>query len=253
MVRKGLAAGAAALAIVAVGWTALSQQAAPARPPGYLAEALNGAALVGAPPAEGSPRAVAERNHYEATRALQGSPRWAQATFDNELTPAALSQGFGCAAGVALSAGGTPATTRLLSRVGTDVGRASAASKGVHQRARPAVGNDRPICIPRDPALMENSSWPSGHAMLGWTYALLLAELVPTNADAVLLRGREFGDSRVVCGVHFQSDVEAGRTVAAALVARLHAEPQFVADMAAARAELAKAEAPENCPVSPAG
>ena len=94
---------------------------------------------------------------------------------------------------------------------------------------------------------MENSSWPSGHAMLGWTYALLLAELVPEQADAVLLRGRQFGDSRVVCGVHYPSDVEAGRAVGAALVARLHAEPQFVADMAAAKAERIQ------CRVNPAG
>lgn len=252
MARNGFLAGVLTVVLGVSGWSAYSQDRVPQRPPGYLAEAVNGAALVGAPPAEGSPRAIAERNHYEATRALQGSARWALAVQDNELTPAALFGGFGCAAGVAMSAETTPATAKLMSRVGTDVGRASAASKGVHQRDRPAVGNDRPICIARDRALMENSSWPSGHAMLGWTYALLLAELVPEQADAVLLRGREFGDSRVVCGVHYPSDVEAGRTVGAALVARLHAEPQFVADMAAAKAELARAERVQ-CKVSPAG
>ena len=54
------------------------------------------------------------------------------------------------------------------------------------------------------------------------------------------------------CGVHYPSDVEAGRTVGAALVARLHAEPQFLADMAAAKAELATAERVQ-CKLSPAG
>lgn len=235
---------AIAAVLAATGGVAVSRQAE--RPPGYLAEPLNGAALVGAPPSD-----EPERQVYEATRALQGTERWAQATQDNELTPAALFGGFGCAAGLAMSAEATPATARLLARVGSDVAKASAASKGVYQRARPAVGNDRPICIPRDPALMENSSWPSGHAMLGWTYALLLAEMVPAQSDAILLRGREFGDSRVVCGVHYPSDVEAGRTVAAALVARLHAEPAFAADLAAARAELAKAE-PIQCRIRPA-
>lgn len=239
----------AAVAALAMAGGAVSQQSE--RPPGYLAEALNGAALVGAPPAENSAQAAAERGAYEATRALQGSERWAQATLDNELTPAALFHGFGCAAGVAMSPDATPATARLLARVGTDIGRASTASKGAYQRPRPAVGNDRPICIPREPALLANSSWPSGHAMLGWTYALLLAELVPERADAILLRGREYGDSRVICGVHFQSDVEAGRTVAAALVARLHADPRFAADLAAAKAELAQA-APAQCPLRPA-
>jgi acid phosphatase (class A) len=228
---------------------AASQQA---RPPGYLAEALNGALLVGAPPAEDSGQQAAERAHYRATRTLQGSERWAQAVQDNELTPAALFGGFGCAAGVSMSAETTPATARLLARVGSDIGKASSASKGVYNRPRPPVGNDLPICIAREPALMTNSSWPSGHAMLGWTYALLLAEMVPAQAEAILKRGHDFGDSRVICGVHFQSDVEAGRTVASALVARLHADPAFAVDLAAAKAELANAE-PAQCPLRKAG
>ena len=60
---------------------------------------------------------------------------------------------------------------------------------------------------------------------VGWGWALVLTELVPARADAILQRGREFGYSRVVCNVHWQSDVEAGRTMAAATVARLHADP----------------------------
>lgn len=246
--RTIVLAGLTVLAVAAAGVTALSQQQPAKAPPGYLAEPLNGGALVGPPPAADSEEAIAERKHFEVSRALQGSARWKQAAQDNELTPAALSQGFGCAAGVAISPEATPATARLLTRVGRDLRGASVASKAVQHRDRPAVGNDRPICIPRDPNLLANSSYPSGHAMLGWTYALLLAEAAPKNADAVLLRGREFGDSRVVCGVHYQSDVDAGRTIAAALVARLHAEPQFQEDMAAAKAELAKAPAPTNCP-----
>lgn len=250
--RTIILAGAAVLAATAAGVTALSQQQAPQRPPGYLAEPLNGGPLVGPPPAEDSPETLAERNHYQATRALAGSARWKQATQDNELTPQALFGGFGCAAGVAMSPETTPATAKLLARVGTDIGGASKASKAVQHRDRPAVGNEAPICIPRDESLLKNSSYPSGHAMLGWTYALLIAEMVPDQSDAILLRGREFGDSRVVCGVHYQSDVDAGRTIASALVAKLHSEPAFAADLAAAKTELSKAERVQ-CKVSPAG
>jgi acid phosphatase (class A) len=52
-----------------------------------------------------------------------------------------------------------------------------------------------------------------------------------------------FGQSRIVCGVHWKSDVEAGRVVGAAVVARLHAEPVFAAQLAAARKEVAAARA----------
>jgi acid phosphatase (class A) len=249
MMKSNRFAAFAAVVFLSAAGGAASQSA---RPPGYLAEAVNGAALVGAPPAVESGQQAAERANFEATRALQGSERWAQAVQDNELTPAALFGGFGCAAGVSMSTDATPATARLLARVGSDIAKASSTSKGAYNRPRPPVGNDLPICIAREPSLMANSSWPSGHAMLGWTYALLLAEMVPSRAEAILKRGHDFGDSRVICGVHFQSDVEAGRTVAAALVAKLHADPAFAADLAAAKAELAKAE-PAQCPLRKAG
>jgi acid phosphatase (class A) len=69
-------------------------------------------------------------------------------------------------------------------------------------------------------------------------YALLLAEIDPHNTAAILQRGRAFGESRVVCGVHFPSDLEGGRTTADGLVAALHGNPEFTTDIAAARAEL---------------
>ena len=41
-------------------------------------------------------------------------------------------------------------------------------------------------------------------------------------------RGYEMGQSRVICGYHFQSDVDAARLVASAVVARLHANENFM-------------------------
>jgi len=43
----------------------------------------------------------------------------------------------------------------------------------------------------------------------------------------------------VICNVHWQSDVIEGRVVGAGPVARLHASPDFRADVEAARVELA--------------
>ena len=94
-----------------------------------------------------------------------------------------------------------------------------------------------------------NASYPSGHSLTGWAWGLILAEAVPAKASAMVVAGREIGQSRVVCGVHFASDVEAGRDLGAAMVARLHADPVFEADLKASKAELAKAPAPKSCPV----
>jgi len=85
------------------------------------------------------------------------------------------------------------------------------------------------------------NSYPSGHASIGWAWALALAELDPERANAILRRGLDFGMSRVYCGVHYASDVEAGRTIGAATVSRLQSDPVFNAQMVLARREIAEA------------
>jgi acid phosphatase (class A) len=66
----------------------------------------------------------------------------------------------------------------------------------------------------------------------------ILAEIAPQFADQLIARGIAFGDSRVVCGFHYPSDVAAARLAAAALLMRLHAERRFQEDLAAARKEV---------------
>src|ERR1035437_3907945 len=83
----------------------------------------------------------------------------------------------------------------------------------------------------------------------GWAWALILSEIAPEQADAILARGRAFGQSRVICNVHWQSDVMEGRIMGAATVARLHADPTFRADLEAARKELAAVRAKNRKPV----
>lgn len=91
------------------------------------------------------------------------------------------------------------------------------------------------------------------HASIGWACALTLAEIAPDRANAILARGLAYGQSRVVCGVHWKSDVEAGRVVGASTVSRLRAGAVFAAQLSAARKEIAAARAaglksPLDCP-----
>ncbi len=86
--------------------------------------------------------------------------------------------------------------------------------------------------------LTESGSYPSGHPASGWLYALLLAEIDPATRTRSFNRGRAFGESRVVCGVHYYTDIEGGRITATALVATLHGTPEFETDIASARAEV---------------
>ncbi len=60
------------------------------------------------------------------------------------------------------------------------------------------------------------------------------------NMREILKRGFEMGQSRVICGYHFQSDVDAARIVASAVVARLHANDAFVKQLNKAKDEFSK-------------
>jgi acid phosphatase (class A) len=218
----------------------------PARLPGYLTQPIDASQLIGPPPAAGSPAEAADRAAYEATRALAGSPRWTQAIEDAKLTEAGAFRSWSCAAGVEIDAATTPRLMQLLLKVLVDAGGGTTIAKDVFKRPRPFVGNEAPVCIAR-PSLGSSASYPSGHAAAGWAWGLVLAEVVPDRADALTTRGRDFGESRVVCGVHYPSDIATGQMVASTVVAKLHAIPAFQEDVAAARAEVAKAPPAKSC------
>ena len=72
---------------------------------------------------------------------------------------------------------------------------------------------------------------------------MILSQLAPDRAEALLARGGDYATSRMVCNVHWMSDTEAGMAVGAAAFARLQNNVLFQATMLAARAELASGQA----------
>ena len=190
------------------------------------------------PPQAGGALELAER---AIVRGPWTAERRQQALEDNAIDPFAA---FDSVLGPNFTRANFPATYAVLDRAGRAAGFAGDPVKFVHRRPRPFVSDSAITpCIPDDERLRASFSYPSGHAALGFGWALVLAELVPSRADAIIERGRDFSWSRVVCGVHYPSDVDAGRVVAAAAIARIHADPDFQREFAAARAELAAAYA----------
>ena len=110
--------------------------------------------------------------------------------------------------------------------------------KEVYSRKRPYVRFNEPTSIPWDEEREYNTgSYPSGHTIRGWGLALVLSELNPARQNELLKLGYEWGQSRVITGYHWQSDVNASRLMAAGVFARLHTSEEFMNDMAAAREE----------------
>lgn len=211
---------------------------------GYLqAEELpNSLTLLPPPPAENSAEQAADKQVFEAQKALRQGARGQMAFDDNNLKFPAAANIFSCAMGLSISQETTPHTNMLLRRTVIDAGLATYKAKNHYQRKRPFATFNETTCAPKeDTALSKDGAYPSGHASLGWAWALVLAEIAPERADAILQRGHAFGQSRVICGAHWQSDVNMGRLVGSAAVAKQHTNATFLAQMAAAKAEIAAA------------
>jgi acid phosphatase (class A) len=217
--------------------------------PGYIAGYLqpaqlpDTAKLLPPPPAQGSAALAADEELYRTVSKLQGTLRWALAAKDADLTFPNAASVFSCALGMAISKEATPHLNMLLRRVRMDSSRANDKPKDLYRRQRPYMVTKEPSCTPKEEARQKPDAYPSGHASIGWAWALTLAEIAPERADAILARGYAYGMSRVICRVHWRSDLEAGRVVGAATVARLHADPVYVAQMAEAQKEIAAARA----------
>lgn len=205
--------------------------------------------LVPPPPAEGSPAYAEDVAAFKALTALRSGPRGAQARRDAELRFPAASSHFACALGVDISEDKTPHLNMLLRRTLVDAGGATYKAKDHYQRTRPFVALSAGSCTPEQEArLSRDGSYPSGHSALGWAWALILTQIAPERANALVQRGRSYSQSRGVCGVHWKSDIEAGRLVGSAAVARLQDNPVFQAQMAAARQEIVQAWATGQVP-----
>ena len=65
-----------------------------------------------------------------------------------------------------------------------DTGLATCAAMDSYQRLRPFVLQKEAACAPaEEAALVKDGSYPSGHAAIGWGWALLLAEFGAAKAE----------------------------------------------------------------------
>ncbi len=145
--------------------------------------------------------------------------------------------GFAGALGrpMGLKAAGLPRTLALFEHIGADESEVLDRAKREFARPRPFSVEPRlhPV-IARPKSL----SYPSGHATWAYTTALVLADMVPERRRQLLERAGEYAYDRNVAGVHYPSDVEAGRLAGTALAALLFSCRPFQAEEAPARVEL---------------
>ena len=231
-------------AALSCGMAALAAQTPAPRTPveGFLSPAQTPDVLhiVPSAPSTDDSRFTSDMTIYKSTRALEGTPRWTLALADDDVSAAGLFKAFECALGVQITRENAPLVTTLVARANVDANRASNTMKQFYQHKRPYQVVDAPVCVSpaRRDDLARTPDYPSGHTILSWETALVLSRLAPDRASAILARARAFGESRVVCGVHNLSAVEAGWMTASIIFAAQDASADFQSAISAAKPQL---------------
>ncbi len=226
------------LVALALGAALLSTSLGAQKPQGYLPDGAFDILQVLPPaPVKGDARYKADRTIFKQTRALIGTPRYVLATSDAVYEQPALMADFSCTVGVALTPQDAPRTKALVDRALLDTEGQTGVAKHFYKRLRPFQIDKGKICESKED-LAHSYDYPSGHTTLGWTWALILSDLLPDRATPILARGRAYGDSRFICGAHNESAVEGGKLSAGATMAVVRTTAAYQADAAAARREL---------------
>jgi acid phosphatase (class A) len=190
--------------------------------------------LLPAPPTPGSDEAKADLDAVLHAQETRTDAQVARGMAEHKLHMKAFAPVFGDW----FTEGNLPLTTKLLDDAAKDSKSFTATGKEYFARKRPP--NDARV----KPKVQEDDelSYPSGHSTRGMLWGLILADASPARRDALLDRGHEIGYDRVLVGVHYPSDVFAGRVLGQALFNAMRSDPAYQRDLAAAKAELAEAE-----------
>lgn len=205
-------------------------------------EVANSLDLLPPPPEAGTILFLYDKERYDWGKLQRDTPRGDQAAQDARVDGNGVPLAFSEAFGIEISKEKTPEIHKLIINMREDAGDlATRDAKNHYMRVRPFSFFNEMTCNPeQQKELSTNGSYPSGHTAIGWATALVLAEINPDRQNEILKRGFEMGQSRVICGYHFQSDVDAARIVSSAVVARLHANEAFMKQLNKAKVEFAK-------------
>ncbi|MDR3435209.1 phosphatase PAP2 family protein [Telmatospirillum sp.] len=221
------AAASAVILIFLVGTAAVE-----AREPIFLAaHPFDLQSVLPPPPAEDSAQEadeLAELHRLEATRTASQEER---AKLDDAEEDVFI---FRTVVGQDFNAERLPAVAAFFAHVKNDASVFAKAGKVAWHRRRPVVVD--PTLHPVGRGTSE--SYPSGHATLGWLDGILLAAMLPEKREAILSRAADYAHNRLVCGVHFRSDIEAGQVTATVASLLLRDSPQFQAEFKTAQQEL---------------
>ena len=236
MNRKMFRGAVAAFVLLSLHTGAFAQDFEPYIPQEELPDAVQ---IVPAPPADPSPDFDHDILRYMWGKQQRKDPARLEmavrdAVWSLDTTIVILSEPFG----MKISKEATPAIYEVLTRGVTTIENIRFKPKAYYFRIRPFAYFQEPSIFPQDDEwLATEGSYPSGHTIRAWACAMLMAQINPSAAEAVFARAWKSGESRVISGCHWQSDIDASRPIASIGYSRLQTSAEFQRAMACAQEE----------------
>lgn len=203
--------------------------------PYITARDLDLLAILPSPVSNASAADRAEQDAVLAAQRAASAERITQARADADETVFAM---FTPVLSIAFNPRALPATNHLFSRIGTTEDAVVGPAKTAFARIRPYMNNPeiKPLVRPS-----RSGSYPSGHTTRVNIMAIVLGDLLPEKRRAIWDRAADYAQSRVIGGMHYPNDLEAGGRAGTAIAVALLGQPDFKVDVEAARSELRQA------------
>jgi acid phosphatase (class A) len=193
---------------------------------------MDAAKLLPPPNLSDQPAELTELHRIEALRTPEQLKK-AQTDSANETVTM-----FATVPGLVFDLAKLPATAKVFDDIAHEEEAAAGPAKKFFHRARPYTVDPSLHSCAKDPSKPTYTSYPSGHATVAYAMGVVLASLIPAHAQDILARSADFAESRLVCGVHFRSDIVAGEAFGTVLAIDLMQTPSFRAEYDAAEKEL---------------
>ena len=186
--------------------------------------------LLAPPPLVGSPEQIAEMDEvktvYHAVTEIEKQTAYAEKKF--------TVFNFTEAVGPYFVATNLPKTAAFFKKVQLDGEIVTDLGKLFFKRPRPYT-TDTNLANGK---LEKSYSYPSGHSTESMVLALVLADLLPDQHDAIIAHARTIGWHRVQIARHYPSDILAGRTLAQNIVQAFRQNDDYQKEFAEVKAEL---------------
>jgi acid phosphatase (class A) len=200
--------------------------------PYVTAKQMDLAILLPLPPAKGS---AIDKADMQAVLDAQSQANDARKKMALEDSEESIYEMFTRVLGDKFSQANTPKMAAMFERLAESEADTLDPVKPVFGRMRPWLANPEVKAIAKP---TKSESYPSGHTTLVTITSIILSAMVPEKKTEIWARANEYAQSRVVGGMHYPTDIEAGYRSGTAIAGVMFQQPTFQTEFAAAKTEV---------------